>query len=259
MRSLQGQIEQRGRRVFELIDKYPESLFSKAGFYQRLMTLSMRNEQLKLQLFRFVDVLPSLRSSGEIVQHLQEYVAEAHDSRKLSEFLGAGIRLGRIVPWISGPILRWNVSEMARQFIAGRNPNDVMRTLSKRRTQKIGFTVDLLGEAVVSEAEADEYAARYLDLLEGLARETKNWTDPLGKNSELFPVVNLSVKISALYSQINPAEPTDAIAHLTPKLRPLLRRAQNLGAFINFDMESYAHKNITFELFKIIFTEEEFK
>jgi RHH-type transcriptional regulator, proline utilization regulon repressor / proline dehydrogenase / delta 1-pyrroline-5-carboxylate dehydrogenase len=259
MRSLQGEIEQRGRRIFELVDKHPESFFSKAGFYQRLMGLSMRDEQLKLQLFRFVDVLPSLRTSGEIVEHLQEYFADGHDSRKVSEFLGAGIRLARIVPWISGPILRWNVSEMARQFIAGRNPNDVMRTLRKRRTQKIGFTVDLLGEAVVSEREADEYAARYLDLLEGLARETKNWTDPLDKNSELFPVANLSVKISALYSQINPADPADAIAHLTAKLRPLLRRALELGAFINFDMESYAHKNTTLELFKTVFTEEEFK
>src|SRR5581483_7538258 len=259
MRSLQSEIEQRGQRIFELVDKHPESVFSRAGFYQRLMALSMRDEQLKLQLFRFVDVLPSLRTSREIVEHLQEYFAEAHDSQKVSQFLRAGIGLASIVPWISGPILRWNVSEMARQFIAGRNPNDVMRTLRKRRSQKIGFTVDLLGEAVVNETETDEYAARYLDLLEGLAHETKDWTDPLGKNSELFPVVNLSVKISALHSQINPAEPADAIAHLAPKLRPLLRRARELGAFINFDMESYAHKNITLELFKTVFAEEEFK
>jgi RHH-type transcriptional regulator, proline utilization regulon repressor / proline dehydrogenase / delta 1-pyrroline-5-carboxylate dehydrogenase len=259
MRSFQREIERRGRRIFELVDKHPEPLFSKTGFYQRLMTLSMRDEQLKLQLFRFVDVLPSLRTSAEITEHLEEYFADAHESRKISEFLGAGIRLARIVPWISGPILRWNVSEMARQFIAGRNPNDVMGTLRKRRAQKIGFTVDLLGEAVVSEAEADECAARYLHLLEGLARETKGWTDPLGKNSPLFPVVNLSVKISALYSQINPADPEDAIAHLAPKLRPLLRRAREFGAFINFDMESYAHKNVTLELFKTILIEDEFK
>ncbi|PYL20588.1 MAG: L-glutamate gamma-semialdehyde dehydrogenase, partial [Verrucomicrobia bacterium] len=110
-----------------------------------------------------------------------------------------------------------------------------------------------------SEREADEYAARCLELLEILARETQGWTDPLGKNSGLFPVVNLSVKISALYSQINPADPTDAIAHLAPKLRPILRRGRELGAFINFDMESYDHKNITLELFKTIFTEREFK
>jgi RHH-type transcriptional regulator, proline utilization regulon repressor / proline dehydrogenase / delta 1-pyrroline-5-carboxylate dehydrogenase len=255
MRARQSEIERRGSRIFELVDKHPEPLFSKAGFYQRLMALSMRDERFKVQLFRFVDVLPSLRHSREIIQHLNEYFSDDG----FGPFVGTGVHLARIVPWASGPILRWNVSGMAHQFIAGKNPEDVIKTLRKRRSQKIGFTVDLLGEAVVSEADADEYAARYLDLLEKLARETKNWTDPLGKNSELFPVVNLSVKISALYSQINPADPEDAIAHLAPKLRPLLRRAREVGAFINFDMESYAHKNTTLELFKTIFTEEEFK
>src|SRR5881396_3185785 len=255
MTAVQNEIERRGSRIFELVDKHPEPRFSRAGFYQRLMALSMRDERFKVQLFRFVDVLPSLRHSREIIEHLNEYFSDDG----FGPFVGTGIRLAHIVPWVSGPILRWNVSGMAHQFIAGRNPDDVIKTLRKRRSQKIGFTVDLLGEAVVSEADADEYAARYLDLLEKLARETKNWTDPLGKNSELFPVVNLSVKISALYSQINPADPADAIAHLRTKLRPLLRRACELGAFINVDMESYALKNTTLELFKTIFSEEEFK
>jgi RHH-type proline utilization regulon transcriptional repressor/proline dehydrogenase/delta 1-pyrroline-5-carboxylate dehydrogenase len=259
MRSLQSEIEQSGREIFELVDRHPESLFSKAGFYQRLMTLSMRDEELKLQLFRFVDVLPSLRTSSEIVEHLREYLAETNNSQRISALLRTGIRFASFVPWISGPVLRWNVSEMARQFVAGRNPNDVMRTLQKRRTQRIGFTVDLLGEAVVSETETDKYVVRYLDLLEGLTQQTKGWTDPVNQNSDLFPIVNVSVKISALYSQINPADPADAITHLTPKLRPLLRRARELGAFINFDMESYAHKNVTLQLFKTIFTEQEFR
>src|SRR6266699_96617 len=255
MKALQSEIERRGSRIFELVDKHPEPLFSKAGLYQRLMALSMRDEQFKVQLFRFVDVLPSLRGSSQIIEHLDEYFSD----NGFGQLVDAGVRLARIVPWVSGPLLRWNVSGMARQFIAGRNPDDVMATLRKRRAKKIGFTVDLLGEAVVSEADADKYAARYLDLLERLAQETKNWTDPLGKNSELFPVVNLSVKLSALYSQMNPADPVDAIAHLAPKLRPFLRRARKLGAFINFDMESYAHKNTTLELFKTILIENEFK
>jgi len=255
MTAVQNEIERRGSRIFELVDKHPEPLFSKAGLYQRLMALSMRDEQFKVQLFRFVDVLPSLRGSGEIIEHLNEYFSDDG----FGPLVDAGVRLARIVPWVSGPLLRWNVSGMARQFIAGRNPDDVMATLRKRRAQKIGFTVDLLGEAVVSEADADKYAARYLDLLERLAQETKNWTDPLGKNSELFPVVNLSVKLSALYSQMNPADPADAIAHLAPKLRPFLRRARELGAFINFDMESYAHKNTTLELFKTLLTEDDLR
>src|SRR5260370_3573070 len=257
MRSLQSEIEQRGAHILELVDKHPESIVSKAGFYQRMMALSMRNERFKVQMFRFVDVLPSLRNSGEIVQHLEEYFGGMRDG--FAPVIQSGVRVARIVPWISAFILRRNGCGMGRQFIAGKNCEDVMKTLRKRRAQKIGFTVDLLGEAVLSEKEADEYAARCLDLLECLARETRGWTDPLEKNSELFPVVNLSVKVSALYSQMNPADPTDAIAHLAPKLLPILRSARELGAFINFDMESYAHKNITLELFKTTFGEGEFK
>ncbi len=255
MTAVQNEIERRGSRIFELVDKHREPLFSKAGLYQRLLALSMRDEQFKVQLFRFVDVLPSLRGSSEIIEHLDEYFSD----NGFGPLVDAGVRLARIVPWVSGPLLRWNVSGMARQFIAGRNPDDVMATLRKRRAQKIGFTIDLLGEAVVSEADADKYAARYLDLLDRLAQETKNWTDPLGKNSELFPVVNLSVKLSALYSQMNPADPANAIAHLAPKFRPFLRRARELGAFLNFDMESYAHKNTTLELFKTLLTEDDLR
>src|ERR1700716_4282256 len=256
MSSLQAEIEQRGERIFELVDRNPESIFTKAGFYQRMMAFSMRDEHFKVQMFRFVDVLASLRHSRDIVQHLNEYFADMRNGSV--PFLQTGIRAARLFPWLTAPILRWNVSGMARQFIAGRDPDDVMKTLRKRRKERIGFTVDLLGEAVVSEQEADEYAARCFHLLEGLAEQTRGWTDPLGRNSELFPGVNVSVKISALYSQMNPADPADAIAHLAPKLRPILRRARELGVFINFDMESYAHKNTTLDLFKTLCTEAEF-
>jgi len=257
MSLLQAEVERRGTQIFDLVDRHPESIFSKAGFYQRMMEFSMRDEHFKVQMFRFVDVLASLRRGSDIVQHLDEYFADMRNG--YAPLIRTGVSLARIVPIISGKFLRWNVSGMARQFIAGRNPPDVMKTLRKKRRQRIGFTVDLLGEAVVSEEEANEYATRCRELLEHLARETRGWTDPLGKNAELFPVVNVSVKISALYSQMNPADPADAIAHLAPRLRPILRRAKELGAFINFDMESYAHKNATLELFRMLFTEPEFR
>jgi len=257
MSLLQAEVERRGTQIFDLVDRHPESIFSKAGFYQRMMEFSMRDEHFKVQMFRFVDVLASLRRGSDIVQHLDEYFADMRNG--YAPLIRTGVSLARIVPIISGKFLRWNVSGMARQFIAGRNPVDVMKTVRKKRRQRIGFTVDLLGEAVVSEEEANEYAARCQELLEHLTRETRGWTDPLGKNAELFPVVNVSVKISALYSQMNPADPADAIAHLAPRLRPILRRAKELGAFINFDMESYAHKNATLELFRMLFTEPEFR
>src|SRR5947207_623731 len=240
MSSLQQQIEDRGLQIFDLVDQNPETIFSKAGFYQRMMAFSMRDEHFKVQMFRFVDVLASLRQSTDIVRHLGEYFADMRNGSV--PFLQTGIKAARVFPWLTAPILRWNVSGMARQFIAGRDPEDVMKTLRKRRREKIGFTVDLLGEAVVSEHETDEYAGRCLALVEGLAAQTQGWRDPLGKNTELFPVVNVSVKISALYSQMNPADPEDAIAHLEVCTRILLENeAIVTSAFGSHNVRSIAH------------------
>src|SRR5262249_15808274 len=108
MRSLQSDIEQRGTRIFELVDKHPDRFFSKAGFYPRLMALSMHDERFKTQLFRFVAVLPSLRRSSELIQHLDEYFSNSGND--FSPLVGMGVRTARLVPWISAPILRWNVS-----------------------------------------------------------------------------------------------------------------------------------------------------
>jgi RHH-type proline utilization regulon transcriptional repressor/proline dehydrogenase/delta 1-pyrroline-5-carboxylate dehydrogenase len=98
-------------------------------------------------------------------------------------------------------------------------------------------------------------------LMELLARETAHWKSacasdvtPRGSVSRL----NVSLKISAFYSQIHPTDPDTAIEKLAGRLRPVLRRAKELGAFINFDMESYALKNLTLRLFKGLFAEPEF-
>src|SRR5437867_7780932 len=122
MSPIQAEVERRGTQIFDLVDRHPESIFSKAGFYQRMMEFSMRDEHFKVQLFRFVDVLASLRRGSEIVQHLDEYFADMRNG--YAPLIRTLVRASKIVPWVSGQVLRWNVSGMARQFIAGRNPQD---------------------------------------------------------------------------------------------------------------------------------------
>src|SRR5438309_10952170 len=74
---LEPRIQQWGEKIFALMDAAEApSLFSKKGFYGTLMDWAMRDENFKTQLFRFVDVLPTLASSGEVARHLQEYLGE---------------------------------------------------------------------------------------------------------------------------------------------------------------------------------------
>src|SRR5439155_5813439 len=76
-RDLEAGICQFGEKIFALMDAdEPPSLFSKKGFYGALMDWAMRDEHFKTQLFRFVDVLPTLTSSSEVSRHLKEYLGD---------------------------------------------------------------------------------------------------------------------------------------------------------------------------------------
>ncbi|MBI2927590.1 MAG: bifunctional proline dehydrogenase/L-glutamate gamma-semialdehyde dehydrogenase [Verrucomicrobia bacterium] len=249
-----------GERIFALMDQAePPSLFSRKGLYGALLDWAMQDERFKTQLFRFVDVLPTLQSSAEITRHLREYLDPEHVA--LSPALRAALKASLGASWLFGAGVKAQISALAHQFMLGDEPKQVVRILRDLAAQDIAFTVDILGEKVVSEVEADQYAARYVELIELLARETAKWSQPcksdLSPRGEL-PRLNVSIKLSALYSQIHPADPGTAVERMSARLRPILRRAKELGAFINFDMEHYALKDVTLRLFKTVFSEAEF-
>ena len=234
--------------------------FALKSISQSLMDWSMRNEALKLQLFHFVDVLPALRSSREIAQHAREYLGNG--TRGLPELVRWGVRSSSVFPWLTAFAARKGVAQMARTFILACNGAEAVPALYRLRKSPLAFTADILGETAISEREADQYQARYLELIESLAREAAGWpkvgqidTDDRGD----LPRVNVSVKISALYSQIRATDPEAALEQLSQRLRPLLLAAKERGVFINFDMESTALKELTFELFKRLCDESQLK
>jgi RHH-type transcriptional regulator, proline utilization regulon repressor / proline dehydrogenase / delta 1-pyrroline-5-carboxylate dehydrogenase len=248
--SLQSEIEQRGRQIFALIDKFQgrASLFRRNDFYGRLMQWSMKDEAFKTQMFRFVDVLPTLTSSTDVVKHLTEYLKDSKTSA--SGLMRTALMLGRVAPAIPAAVIRSNVAAMANIFITGSDGKSALSNLQQIWKEGARFTVDILGEAVVSDREADEYATRYRALLDFLAEATRHWepTTPLAATET--PLVNLSVKISALSARVRSADPSESIDTILSRLRPIVARARQLSAFINLDMEHYGLKQLTIDLFK---------
>src|ERR1051326_2260304 len=170
-------IREWGNKIFNLMDAAgPPSLFSASGFYGALMDWAMKDEQFKVQLFRFVDVLPTLTSASEVARHLREYLD--NEQVKLSPVLRTASKASRFAGGLLGGGIRAQVTAMARLFMLGKDEREIISILKGLRDQDTAFTVDVLGEAVVSEKEADDYAARYLNLLDLLARETQKWPEP---------------------------------------------------------------------------------
>lgn len=242
-------IEKKGREIFARMAGKKPRVFSRHGVTGKLLDWSMREEKLKVQLFRLIDVLPALDGAGDVARHTRDYL----DGNLLPWALRAGIEVGTKAPGLLAFAARQGVRQMASNFILAADADGAAAKLRALRGRRLAFTADILGETVVSEREAEQYQGRYLRLIEKLANAADKWprVEQIDANeSGDMPKVNVSIKISALYSQIRPAAPEDAIGHLAARLRPILKLARERGVFINFDMEHYSLKDVTIDLFK---------
>ena len=218
------------------------------------------NEPLRVQMLRFVDVLPSLTDDHELVEHLLEYFNP--DQVPLPRLLAWSLSLSRISEGLTAKSVRRFSALLATRFMGGSEAESAFRTVSRLRDCGMGFSLDLLGEAVVSESEADRYQAAYLKLIKELPPLVDHWEpnellDVI--DSELGPRLYVSLKLTSLYSQIDPANFSGSINAIASRLRPIFMAARQYNVFVCVDMEQYTYKAIVLECFKSLLMEPEFK
>lgn len=258
---IQSQIVKRGEEILKRMESQSKaSIFSKDFWYGSIMEWSMKNEKFKTNMFRFVDVLPSINSGDEVARHLKEYFSE--DGGSLPPVFNVGLGLGSLAPGLMAGAIKKNVVGMAKMFITGENPDEALPVLKKARKNKMTFTVDILGEAILSEKEAQEYTNKYIELVTWLAKDSEKWDEvPLidRDHEGALPKVNASVKMTALYSQIKDMAWDESKKILKDRMRPVFRLGMQKNVFINLDMEQYSVKHLTLEVFTELINEPEFK
>ncbi|MBI2842227.1 MAG: L-glutamate gamma-semialdehyde dehydrogenase [Armatimonadetes bacterium] len=258
VRSIEERTQEIGREIYDRAVQGERKDVS-----AQVMEWSMRDERLKVQLFRFVDVLPMLKTARDVSAHIREYFTS--NGQMLPGFARWGLSLtssSGLASRAVAAIVENRISGMARRFIAGSNVREAEEAILRLRRQKMAFTMDILGEVAVSEVEAENYQNQYLNLIRDLSKLAERWeTIPLLDTAAGRPIpkVNVSVKLSSLYSQWEPAAPEETAAAVKYRLRPILRLARELGAFINIDMEHYAIKSLTLKIFREILMEPEFR
>ncbi len=226
------------------------------------------DDDLKVRLFRLVDCMPMLDDPAAVDRHLREYIDDATIDR-LPPAIGLALKAARtgILSPLAARAVRAAMLAQARRFIAGTNPAEAAKAALAERHRHRGFTLDLLGETVTSEAEADAYAAAYTRLLTELPPQAARWPrDQLvddgptaNGQSQKLPWVNVSLKLSALDSRFDAIDPVGTSDRVLSRLRPLWRLARGAGAHVHVDMESHAAKDLTLEIFKRIAMEDEFR
>ena len=123
----------------------------------RAMELASRDRELRAALFRFVDVVPACRSLEDVARHLRDFLDEVPETPPP---IGAAMRIAhtRAGRAALGAAAAGGVRHMAHRFIVGEDPASALPVLSELWARGVSSSVDLLGEATVTEAEADRYA-----------------------------------------------------------------------------------------------------
>ena len=233
------------------------AIFEPRDWLRRMIEQSLDDEPMRTALFRFVDVLPSLRGAREVGAHLEEYFASVDHALGGLTLLAHTLHAG----WLVAPLVRKNVAALARRFIAEEDPRGLRRLLEELREEPAGFTLDLVGEVTVSQPEAVRMLGRYEALIADLAAAAAGWPEiaridrddrgPLAR-------VNVSVKPSSLYAPFDPLDPeTERV--VGKRLQRLFRQAARAGAAITVDMEQRSFKDTTLAIVRSVLEEEEFR
>ncbi|WP_022890980.1 proline dehydrogenase family protein [Agromyces subbeticus] len=152
-------------------------------------------------------------------------------------YLKAAIRVGGVVapvlPWIVIPIARRVLRAMVGHLVLDATPDKLGPAIATLRESGNRLNLNLLGEAVLGEEEADR---RLSGTFEFLARDDVDY---------------VSIKVSSVVSQLSMWSFDEAVAKVVAKLTPLYELAakSRTPKFINLDMEEYRDLDLTIAVF----------
>jgi RHH-type proline utilization regulon transcriptional repressor/proline dehydrogenase/delta 1-pyrroline-5-carboxylate dehydrogenase len=226
---------------------------------EQVLRWCMSDVLLKSAVLRFIDVLPSLRSAREVSRHVREYFPGAATRLPPALRIGTSLARGGLItaPAVAA-VVRQLVEHAAAQFIAESHPERIRHVINELAERGASCTLDVLGEQVLSEAEADAYAAQYTALLHEVAA-AYSARSGAGDLITCGPLVNISVKPTALSPRFDPICAVPSVDSVAARLLPLMARADEHRALINLDMEQYEVRDLTLEVAKHVLTHARLK
>lgn len=208
-------------------------------------------------MVRMLDETSQVRDTQKLALRVKELI----DQYGIPKFLNTGDRLlfwmykkfayKPLFNWVAVPIIKWRLRrDTSRVIIDAARPH-LTQHLATRFEQHIGQNVNLLGEVVLGDGEADK---RYYSYLEALKEPDINY---------------ISVKISGIYAQTHALNYKECFPELIRRMSKLYQTAIDYPytdadgvtrpKFINLDMEEYKDAHLTMKLFKDVLSLPQFK
>lgn len=200
----------------------------------------------------FVDRVIRIEDAEAAAQALTDVAHLAPDTMPLADRaqIQAGAALAQTLPDVVIPVAKARLRQMVGHMVVDARPKQFGETIAKLKQGGHRLNINLLGEAVLGEEEADNHLQATHDLL---ARDDVDY---------------VSVKVSSIASRINLWAYDQTVEYVVDRLRPLYRQALSQAGspeaaargakFINLDMEEYRDLGLTLDVFERLMAEEEF-
>ncbi|CAN2228784.1 COG4230 Delta 1-pyrroline-5-carboxylate dehydrogenase [Candidatus Nanopelagicaceae bacterium] len=133
------------------------------------------------------------------------------------------------------------VRALSKDLILASEADKLSKHLGKRTEKGISLNINVLGEAVLGDHEAE---LRFQSILEMMRRDEVNY---------------ISVKLSSIVAQLVIIDVEGSITRVSEKMRILYREAIQHGVFVNLDMEEYRDLPMTVAAFMRVLDEPEFE
>ncbi|MBI4343480.1 MAG: bifunctional proline dehydrogenase/L-glutamate gamma-semialdehyde dehydrogenase [Candidatus Omnitrophica bacterium] len=248
LRAVEARTQAIGHELFAAAKRRHAQLSVLNRWTRQVLSWSLQDPAAKVALLRFIDVLPGLPDDRAIARHLHDYFPTADLRLPAALRLGSSLAASRLLtPRAVAGVVRESVERVASQFIAPPHDAAIGRLIRRLASQGLTCSLDVLGEQVLTEAEADDYLQRYQRLLALLASSYDGLDGPLQPPS-CGPAINLSIKPSALTPRFDPICPQRSLEQACRRLEPLLQHAGQVGALVNLDMEQCELRDLTLAL-----------
>jgi RHH-type proline utilization regulon transcriptional repressor/proline dehydrogenase/delta 1-pyrroline-5-carboxylate dehydrogenase len=141
--------------------------------------------------------------------------------------------LNRTVKRLGEPVVRMAVKqamrEMGNQFVLGQTIGEALKRGRGEMKRGFLYSYDMLGEAALTQADADEYYAAYADAIRAIGKQAGD--------GPLTDQPGISVKLSALHPRFEFAKKDRLLKELAPRLNDLAMLAKKFNLGLNVDAE----------------------
>ncbi|MCB1477868.1 MAG: bifunctional proline dehydrogenase/L-glutamate gamma-semialdehyde dehydrogenase PutA, partial [Rhodobiaceae bacterium] len=164
--------------------------------------------------------------------------------------------LARLVKRSGEPVIRQAMRQamriMGRQFVLGQTIKEALETSRYYEQRGFRHSYDMLGEAAMTEADAQRYLKSYHDALKKVAAHAKKYMP----DADVFAKPSISVKLSAIHPRYEEKKPVRAMTELLPRLKGLCTAAIEQGIAVTVDAEETDRLDLSLDLIEALLNDK---